>query len=109
MTMKVKIFHSRRIDALEEAVNAFLESHEVSIQHTQFTTAYAEDDATHLMFHTLILFYWPRVDEDRDPFEEEQVETVTGECAACERISIISTQSHMCEGCTIAAQMGEDQ
>lgn len=68
--MKVKIFHSRRLDALEEAVNQFLESHGVIVQHTQFSMVYAQDEVEHLLFHTLIVFYYPRV-EYPDPFQEE--------------------------------------
>ena len=70
--MKVKIFHARRIVDLEQAVNTFLELHEVSVQHTQFSTVYAQDEVEHLMFHTMVVFYYPRV-EYPDPFAEEEV------------------------------------
>lgn len=69
--MKVKIFQSRKLVRLEQEVNVFLNENDVSIQHTQFSTVYAQDEVAHLMFHTLILFYYPRVEEP-DPFEEEQ-------------------------------------
>jgi hypothetical protein len=70
--MKCKIFHSRRIVDLEQAVNKFLETHEISVQHTQFSSVYGQDEVEHLLFHTLILFYWPRVDEKRDPFQDKE-------------------------------------
>lgn len=71
--MRVKIFQARRIGALEEAVNQFLATHEVIVQYTQFSTVYGQDETEHIMFHTLVVFYSPRVDEP-DPFQEVQFE-----------------------------------
>lgn len=71
--MKVKFFQARKLSVLEEAVNEFLASNEIYSVHTQFSTVYAEDSMEHIMFHTLVLFYYPRVDEP-DPFEEEKEE-----------------------------------
>ncbi len=67
--MKVKFFHSRRVGELEEAINAFLASQEVSVHLTQFSAIPREDDLQYWIEFTVILFYYPRVEEG-DPFEE---------------------------------------
>src|SRR5438132_13665109 len=61
--MKCKIFYSRNWQALEDAINKWLVTHVVDIQHTQFSTVYGEDEMVHILFHTLVLFYIPRADE----------------------------------------------
>ncbi len=70
--MRMKIFQDRNADRLEEAVNAFLASHEGSVLHTQFTTCLLENSIEYWQEHTLIVFYFPRADEDADPFQEEE-------------------------------------
>ena len=58
--MKCKIFHGRNWQALENAVNLWLENNPlVDIKHTQFSTVYGEDADIHILFHTLVLFYDP--------------------------------------------------
>lgn len=61
--MKCKVFFARTTERLETMVNQWLETHAVSIEHTQFSTVEVEDNVEFHIFHTLVLFYVPRVGE----------------------------------------------
>src|SRR5690349_18906438 len=72
--MKLQIFHARKISTLQEHVNAFLQDEQVSsIHHTQYSAIPREDALEYWTEYTLLVFYYPRVEEP-DPFQEDDEE-----------------------------------
>lgn len=59
--MQCKIFASRNRKNLEETINEWLKEHPVSPQSMTFqiTSVYCEDPDSHIVEHTVVLFYVP--------------------------------------------------
>lgn len=61
--MECKVFWATSRMKLQDEVNEWLKTHQPESFNFQFSSVYLEDPVEHIIEHTLVLFYIPRVDE----------------------------------------------